>query len=268
MKLMAIIRLSTAHAKLKLRRQVLKSSVEAALQVLHFAIYHQELTEMEEREQEREKELGKNCSTDHDARSNALSRKCRSESDAESLSRACNEWRSKSSTVDIPFFLVTISSNSSVTLRNLRELEACQHNGQKKDSFFCYHENRGFADLGLSLIGEAEISFSQGGGSHENMPNVVGWELNKGKKVPSGSEAIETDDSPPGEISISSESATLSRHRNLQHVEQILVTYVESVVNNGATVPYSKAEIEKLLHMMQEKDQLWIHSDTNAVYFM
>ncbi|XP_075523240.1 DNA replication licensing factor MCM3 homolog 2 [Primulina tabacum] len=46
-----IIRLSTAHAKLKLRRQVLKFDVEAALQVLNFAIYHQELSEMEEREQ-------------------------------------------------------------------------------------------------------------------------------------------------------------------------------------------------------------------------
>ncbi|KZV58263.1 hypothetical protein F511_01114 [Dorcoceras hygrometricum] len=45
-----IIRLSTAHAKLKLRRQVLKADVEAALQVLNFAIYHQELSEMEERE--------------------------------------------------------------------------------------------------------------------------------------------------------------------------------------------------------------------------
>ncbi|VFR03052.1 unnamed protein product [Cuscuta campestris] len=52
-----IIRLSTAHAKLKLRRQVLKSDVEVALQVLNFAIYHQELTEMEEREKEREIEM-------------------------------------------------------------------------------------------------------------------------------------------------------------------------------------------------------------------
>jgi hypothetical protein len=36
--------------------QVLKSDVEAALQVLNFAIYHKELTEMEEREQ-REMEM-------------------------------------------------------------------------------------------------------------------------------------------------------------------------------------------------------------------
>ncbi|KAL3624813.1 DNA replication licensing factor MCM3 2 [Castilleja foliolosa] len=47
-----IIRLSTAHAKLKLRIQVLKADVDAALQVLNFAIYHQELNEMEEREGE------------------------------------------------------------------------------------------------------------------------------------------------------------------------------------------------------------------------
>ncbi|EEF42679.1 DNA replication licensing factor MCM3 [Ricinus communis] len=52
-----IIRLSTAHAKLKLSRKVSKSDVEAALKVLNFAIYHKELTEMEEREQERESEL-------------------------------------------------------------------------------------------------------------------------------------------------------------------------------------------------------------------
>lgn len=47
-----IIRLSTAHAKMKLRNQVLKSDVESALKVLNFAIYHTELTEMEERERE------------------------------------------------------------------------------------------------------------------------------------------------------------------------------------------------------------------------
>ncbi|WCJ27378.1 DNA replication licensing factor MCM3 [Euphorbia peplus] len=51
-----IIRLSTAHAKLKLSRKVSKSDVDAALNVLNFAIYHKELAEMEEREQERERE--------------------------------------------------------------------------------------------------------------------------------------------------------------------------------------------------------------------
>ncbi|XP_068666025.1 DNA replication licensing factor MCM3 isoform X1 [Aristolochia californica] len=52
-----IIRLSTAHAKLKLSNKVSKTDVEAALKVLNFAIYHKELTEMEEREQEWEREL-------------------------------------------------------------------------------------------------------------------------------------------------------------------------------------------------------------------
>ncbi|VAH20308.1 unnamed protein product [Triticum turgidum subsp. durum] len=46
-----IIRLSTAHAKMKLRHEVLKTDVEAALQVLNFAIFHKELTDMEDREQ-------------------------------------------------------------------------------------------------------------------------------------------------------------------------------------------------------------------------
>ncbi|KAG0469240.1 hypothetical protein HPP92_018568 [Vanilla planifolia] len=46
-----MIRLSTAHAKLKLRNEVLMGDVEAALKVLNFAIYHKELTDMEEREQ-------------------------------------------------------------------------------------------------------------------------------------------------------------------------------------------------------------------------
>ncbi|AQK94453.1 Putative mini-chromosome maintenance (MCM) complex protein family [Zea mays] len=59
-----IIRLSTAHTKMKLRHEVLKSDVEAALQVLNFAIYHKELTEMEEREQ-REAEMKQQA--DHDA---------------------------------------------------------------------------------------------------------------------------------------------------------------------------------------------------------
>ena len=47
--------------------QVLKSDVEAALQVLNFAIYHKELTEMEEREQ-REMEMKQQA--DHDAGTN------------------------------------------------------------------------------------------------------------------------------------------------------------------------------------------------------
>ncbi|PHU11839.1 hypothetical protein BC332_18769 [Capsicum chinense] len=62
--------------------KVLKSYVEAALQVVHSAIYHKELTEMKEHEQQREKELGKNRSSDHSAENNASSHKCRAENDA------------------------------------------------------------------------------------------------------------------------------------------------------------------------------------------
>lgn len=42
----------------------MKSDVEAALQVLNFAIYHKELTDMEEREQ---RELEMKQKADHDA---------------------------------------------------------------------------------------------------------------------------------------------------------------------------------------------------------
>ncbi|KAI5671241.1 hypothetical protein M9H77_11605 [Catharanthus roseus] len=70
-----IIRLSTAHAKLKLRRQVLKADVEAALQVLNFAIYHQELNEMEEREQERERETERKRRAEHDSGKNDRAKK-------------------------------------------------------------------------------------------------------------------------------------------------------------------------------------------------
>ncbi|KAG6420553.1 hypothetical protein SASPL_117085 [Salvia splendens] len=62
-----IIRLSTAHAKLMLRRQVLKSDAEAALQVLNFAIYHQELSDMEARENERQREMERDSAMDTEA---------------------------------------------------------------------------------------------------------------------------------------------------------------------------------------------------------
>ncbi|KAL4291054.1 hypothetical protein GQ457_14G008530 [Hibiscus cannabinus] len=54
-----MIRLSTAHAKLKLSRKITKVDVEAALKVLNFAIYHKELTEMDEREERQRDEARK-----------------------------------------------------------------------------------------------------------------------------------------------------------------------------------------------------------------
>ncbi|WJZ96520.1 hypothetical protein VitviT2T_015198 [Vitis vinifera] len=136
--------------------------------------------------------------------------------EAESVSAACNEWRNSSSTADVPFFLVSIASNSRATIRHLKDWEACQEDGHKllfgfydpchlpknpgwplrnflvliysrwnikKVQFLCYRENRGFADLGLSLVGEAQISAPQEWRDELHVPNVVGWELNRGKKV-------------------------------------------------------------------------------------
>ncbi|XP_059664079.1 ubiquitin-like modifier-activating enzyme atg7 [Cornus florida] len=137
--------------------------------------------------------------------------------EAESLSAACNDWRNSNSTADVPFFLVDIASNSRATIRHLKDWESCQCDGHKflfgfydpchlpnnpgwplrnflafissrwgleMVRFLCYRENRGFADLGLSLVGEASISVPQGWKDHQHVPNAVGWELNKGKKVP------------------------------------------------------------------------------------
>ncbi|XP_074269686.1 DNA replication licensing factor MCM3 homolog 2-like [Silene latifolia] len=72
-----IIRLSTAHAKLKLSRTVSKSDVDAALKVLNFAIYHKELTDMEEREQEREKENERKRKAENDSTNSERARRTR-----------------------------------------------------------------------------------------------------------------------------------------------------------------------------------------------
>ncbi|KAL6992408.1 Autophagy protein 7 [Sarracenia purpurea var. burkii] len=137
--------------------------------------------------------------------------------EAESLSSACNKWRSSSSTAVVPFFLVSIESNSHVTLKHLKDWESCQPHNHKylfgfydpchlpsnpgwplrnflaficsrwnleKVRFFCYRESRGFADMDLSLIGEALISVSQGWKDRQHMPNAGGWELNRGKELP------------------------------------------------------------------------------------
>lgn len=38
----------------------------------------------------------------------------------------------------------------------------CKRLGLEKIQFFCYRESRGFADLGLSLIGEALLEVAEG----------------------------------------------------------------------------------------------------------
>lgn len=136
--------------------------------------------------------------------------------EVESISASCNEWRNSSSTADVPFFLLSIDSNSRATIKPLKDLEACQRDDHKilfsfydpchlpnnpgwplrnflafissrwnleKVRFFCYRENHGFTDLGLSLVGEALIPLTQAWKYHQHMPNAVGWELNRGKRV-------------------------------------------------------------------------------------
>ncbi|XP_058729496.1 ubiquitin-like modifier-activating enzyme atg7 [Vicia villosa] len=138
-----------------------------------------------------------------------------SKEEAESLSAACNEWRGSKLTADVPFFLVTIDPNSRATVRLLKDWEACQSDAHKilfgfydpchlpnnpgwplrnflaliserwnlkSVQFFCYRESRGFADMSLSLVGEALLTAPQGW--KDDVPNAVGWELNKGRKVP------------------------------------------------------------------------------------
>ncbi|CAL0329420.1 unnamed protein product [Lupinus luteus] len=138
-----------------------------------------------------------------------------STAEAESLSAACNKWRSSKSTTDVPFFVVMIDPNSCATVKLLKDWEAYQNDAHKilfgfydpchlannpgwplrnflalitarwnlkSVQFFCYRENRGFADMDLSLVGEASVTVPQGW--KDAVPNAVGWELNKGRKVP------------------------------------------------------------------------------------
>ncbi|KAF6176085.1 hypothetical protein GIB67_000179, partial [Kingdonia uniflora] len=141
---------------------------------------------------------------------------CFTSEEAESLSAVCNDWRNSSLTSDVPFFLITIALNSHATIWPLKDWEACQSDGQKflfgfydpchlpknpgwplrnllalvcsrwkmeKVSFLCYREKHGFADLDLSLVGEVTLSVPQGWEDPKFIPNAVGWELNRGKKV-------------------------------------------------------------------------------------
>ncbi|KAH9797304.1 ubiquitin-like modifier-activating enzyme atg7 [Citrus sinensis] len=86
-----------------------------------------------------------------------------SSQEAESVSAACSDWRNSSLTADVPYFLLTIAPNSRATIRHLKDREACEGDGQK-------------------LVDSANICL--GWGDHQCVPNTVGWELNKGRKVP------------------------------------------------------------------------------------
>ncbi|KAK4798292.1 hypothetical protein SAY86_030618 [Trapa natans] len=138
-----------------------------------------------------------------------------SSKEAESLSAACNDWRKSTVTADVPFFLVYVKSDSSVSVRLLKDWDLCQDDCQQllfgfydpchlpnnpgwplrnflcliavhwkinNIRFLCYRENRGFADLGLCLVGEAVITVPEAWKDHGFIPATVGWESIKGKK--------------------------------------------------------------------------------------
>ncbi|CAN1229887.1 Ubiquitin-like modifier-activating enzyme atg7 [Linum grandiflorum] len=101
--------------------------------------------------------------------------------EAESVSKACNEWRSSNTTAAVPICYQQVlfgfydpchlPSNPGWPLRNLLALICLRWNLKSVD-FFCYRESRGFADLGSSLV------------DHQDVPSSVGWELSKGRAVP------------------------------------------------------------------------------------
>ncbi|KAF5194125.1 Dna replication licensing factor mcm3 [Thalictrum thalictroides] len=156
-----IIRLSTAHAKLKLSKKVTKVDVEAALKVLNFAIYHKELAEMEEREQEREKELERKRQADHSS-------------------------------------------------------------GNDKN------------DRGATSTAEGATA-----------------------------DAMDVDEPPAGQTNISPErveafGSAFGQHMRANHLDLISIADIEQVVNMGAGVSYTRAEIVILLERLQEDNRLMI----------
>ncbi|KAL7242275.1 hypothetical protein ACSBR1_014775 [Camellia fascicularis] len=109
---------------------------------------------------------------------------CLSLEEVESVSAACNEWCSSSATAVSIWLLrpMSSSSNPGWPLCNFLAF-ICSRWNLEKVHLLCYHENRDFADLGLSLVAEALMSVSQGWKDSLHIPNAVGWELNRGKKL-------------------------------------------------------------------------------------
>ncbi|KAJ4974706.1 hypothetical protein NE237_007880 [Protea cynaroides] len=75
-----------------------------------------------------------------------------------------------------------LPNNPGWPLRNFISLISARWN-LKWVRFLCYREKQWFADLGSSLVGGALVSVPQGWNDSQCVPNVVGWELIKGRKV-------------------------------------------------------------------------------------
>ncbi|EYU28077.1 hypothetical protein ABFS82_13G097300 [Erythranthe guttata] len=190
--------------------------------------------------------------------------------EAESVTAACNDWRNMCSTTDVPFFLVSISSNSAASIRHLVEFDACRKNGDKvlfgfydpchlpnnpgwplrnylwyisrrwsleKVQFFCYRESRGFANLELSLVGEASISNSQDSRNDQNMPNAVGWEQNnRGRKAPRCISLAKTMDPTRLAISAADLNLKLMRWRQLPSLDLNVLSSTRCLLLGAGTL--------------------------------
>ncbi|CAH9100522.1 unnamed protein product [Cuscuta epithymum] len=194
---------------------------------------------------------------------------CFTPEQAQCLSAACNDWRNTSSTTDVPFFLVSIASHSNITLRHLRDWEACKSEGNEvlfgfydpcnhpsnpgwplrnylayisarwgleNVKFFCYRESRGFPDMGMSLVGEALISVSQGWKDCQNIPKVVGWETNKGKMASRCISLAETMDPTRLAISAADLNLKLMRWRALPSLNLNLLSATKCLLLGAGTL--------------------------------
>ncbi|RVW18862.1 Ubiquitin-like modifier-activating enzyme atg7 [Vitis vinifera] len=108
--------------------------------------------------------------------------------EAESVSAACNEWRNSSSTADVPFFLVSIASNSRATIRHLKDWEAVKRMAIRF-SFYVIERTVDSRIWGYPLLVKHRFRLPKvepqklEWRDELHVPNVVGWELNRGKKV-------------------------------------------------------------------------------------
>lgn len=165
--------------------------------------------------------------------------------EAASMYTSLQKWRASSETTVIPFFLVSISSDSSASIRQLKDWKACQGNYQKllfgfydhgcrsdcpgwvirnyvaflsirwkieKVQFFCYREYKGNPDLEQSLIGEASFPSPCGWDGADFLPDAIGWEgINPGKR---------TKEMKPKEIDLQSMNpASQDEEKQLMHLK-------------------------------------------------
>lgn len=189
--------------------------------------------------------------------------------EAESVSAACNEWRNSSLTADVPFFLVSVDPTSHATIKHLKDWETCQSNGEKllfgfydpchlpnnpgwplrnflalisvrwnlkSVRFLCYRENRGFADLELSLVGEALITVPQGWRDHQCLPNAVGWEHNKGRQVPRSISLAKSMDPTRLAISAADLNLKLMRWRALPSLNLNVLSSIKCLLLGAGTL--------------------------------